>query len=70
MEILKGALSDSLLVPLQPFPGKDIDSSRGYYCLLQLKVDDTWMPAYSIMEPYPVDPDQLLKFATNGEFPR
>ena len=70
IEIVNGALSDSLLVPLQPLPGKDLDSSRGYYCFLQLKVGDTWMPAYSIMETYPVDPNQPLKFATNGEFPR
>lgn len=70
MEILNGALSDSLLVPLQPLPGKDVNNSRGYYCLLQLMVGGTWMPAYGITETYAVDPDQPLKFATNGEFPR
>jgi hypothetical protein len=67
--IVKGALADTLPVPLQALPGKNLSAARSYYCFLQLKVNDTWLPASSILETHPVDPSQPLKFAASDLLP-
>ena len=67
--IVKGALADTLPVPLIAVPGKNLSAARDYYCFLALKVNDTWLPPYNFLEIHPVDPSQPLKFAASDLLP-
>lgn len=70
LEIVNGALSDTLPVPLEALPGKELRSARSYHCILQLKIADTWLPAYGAAETYPVDLSQPFRHSAANMFPR